>query len=118
MAVLPFGLRSVVPSIFDVFSVSPAELVTIAVVALLVFGPHKLPEIARKVGRIGREVSRAAQELKSGIEREYDEATNPLHEVRRQFGTTIEDTKPKTTRDEAPSESPASEEEASDEAGE
>lgn len=73
------------------FSVSPAEIATIAVVALLVFGPNRLPEIARRIGKLGRELSRAAQELKTGIEREYDEAKAPLDEVRRQLGSTIQD---------------------------
>jgi len=72
------------------FSVSPAEMVTIAVVALLVFGPHRLPEIARKLGKLGREISRAANELKAGIEREYDEATEPLKDVRRKLGSTTD----------------------------
>jgi sec-independent protein translocase protein TatB len=72
------------------FSVSPAEMVTIAVVALLVFGPHRLPEIARKLGKLGREVSRAANELKAGIEREYDEATEPLKDVRRKLGSSAD----------------------------
>ena len=75
------------------FSVSPAELVTISIVALLVFGPQRLPEMARKIGKIGREISRAAQELKTGIEREYDEVNQPLKDVRRQLGATIEDPK-------------------------
>ena len=79
------------------FSVSPAEVVTITVVALLVFGPQRLPEIARKLGRIGREVSQAAQELKAGIEREYDEVTQPLDDVRRQLGSTIDDSRPEAT---------------------
>lgn len=73
------------------FSVSPAELVTIAVVALLVFGPQRLPEIARKLGKLAKEVSRAANELKAGIEREYDEAAEPLSDVRRRLGSTVED---------------------------
>jgi Sec-independent protein translocase protein TatA len=90
-----------------VFSVSPAEVVTITIVALLVFGPQRLPEIARKLGRIGREVSKAAQELKAGIEREYDEVTQPLDDVRRQFGSTIDDPRPGTERKPAePAESP------------
>lgn len=71
------------------FSVSPAELVTIAVVALLVFGPDRLPEVMRKIGKVGREVNRAAQELKEGIEREIGDARSPLDDVRRQLGATI-----------------------------
>jgi len=82
------------PSILGVFSVSPAEVVTIAIVALLVFGPQKLPEIARKIGRIGREITRAAQELKVGLDAEYDDVTHPLDEVRRKLGATVEDPKP------------------------
>jgi sec-independent protein translocase protein TatB len=74
---------------FRVFSVSPAEIATIAVVALLVFGPHRLPDIAKRAGRLGRELSRAAHELKSGIERELDEASAPLDEVRRKLGSTL-----------------------------
>ena len=76
------------------FSVSPTELITIAVVALLVFGPHRLPEIARKIGRLGRDLNRAAQELKSGIEQEIGDTQAPLKDIRRQLGATIKDPEP------------------------
>ena len=66
-------------------------MLTIAVVALLVFGPQRLPDIARKIGKIGREVMSAANELKSGLEREIDEARDDLDEVRRTLGSTIEE---------------------------
>ena len=64
------------------FSVSPAELLTITVVALLVFGPRHLPEIIQKFGSALREMRRAADELKSGISQEYDEVLGPLDEAR------------------------------------
>jgi sec-independent protein translocase protein TatA len=32
-------------------SLGPAEILVILVIALLVFGPHKLPEVGRQVGR-------------------------------------------------------------------
>ena len=40
------------------FNLGPLELVAIFVVALLVFGPDKLPEIGRQVGRGVREFRR------------------------------------------------------------
>ena len=64
------------------FSVSSAELLTIAVVALLVFGPRRLPEIARKAGKMLRDARDAAGELKAGIESEYGETLQPLREAR------------------------------------
>ena len=78
------------------FSVSPSEIVTIAVVVLLVFGPQRLPEITRKVGKVLREITSAANELKAGIEREFDEAAEPLKDVRRQLGSTVEEPKPQS----------------------
>jgi sec-independent protein translocase protein TatA len=37
-------------------SLGPLEIVVIAVVALLVFGPNRLPEVGRQVGRAMREL--------------------------------------------------------------
>jgi len=65
-----------------VFSVSPAEILTIAVVALLVFGPKRLPEIARKAGKVIREIRTVADDLKSGLEAEYADTIEPLKDAR------------------------------------
>jgi sec-independent protein translocase protein TatB len=65
-----------------VFSVSPTEVLTIAVVALLVFGPKRLPEIARKAGKLLSEIRGAASDLKSGLEAEYEDTLEPLKDVR------------------------------------
>jgi Tat protein translocase TatB subunit len=65
-----------------VFSVSPTEILTIAVVALLVFGPKRLPEIARKAGKLLSEIRGAATDLKAGLEAEYEETLEPLKDVR------------------------------------
>lgn len=50
----------------------PAEMLVIGVFALLVFGPQKLPEMARSVGRAIREFKRATgeftQELQAGLD--------------------------------------------------
>ena len=64
------------------FSISPAEILTIAVVALLVFGPKRLPEIARKAGKIIRDIRDTANDLKSGLEAEYETTLEPLKDIR------------------------------------
>jgi len=76
------------------FSVSPAELLTIAVVVLVVFGPRRLPEIARTFGKALREMRRTADELKSGIEEEYGQALGPLDEARREIKASFDSLDP------------------------
>ncbi len=44
------------------------ELLLIMVIALLVFGPYKLPELGRALGRALREFRRASDEFRSTIE--------------------------------------------------
>jgi TatA/E family protein of Tat protein translocase len=55
-------------------SIGMPELVLIFVVALLVFGPRKLPEIGKSIGRGLAEFRRASDELKKTIESEIEEA--------------------------------------------
>ena len=50
------------------------EMVMIFVVALLVFGPKRLPELGRSLGRGLSEFRRASSDLKNSIEREIDAA--------------------------------------------
>jgi sec-independent protein translocase protein TatB len=53
------------------FDVSPWEIITIAIIALLIFGPDKLPKLAADAARLLREVRRMAtgarQELKESL---------------------------------------------------
>ena len=46
------------------------ELIVIFVVALLVFGPRKLPEIGKSLGKALKEFQRARNELISTVEEE------------------------------------------------
>jgi sec-independent protein translocase protein TatA len=46
------------------------ELIVIFVVALLVFGPRKLPEIGKSLGKALKEFQRARSELISTVEEE------------------------------------------------
>ena len=49
------------------------ELILILVVALMIFGPAKLPEIGRSIGRSLREFRKASSELKESISLEDEE---------------------------------------------
>lgn len=51
---------------------SGGELVIIFIVAFLVFGPKKLPELARTLGKLLFEVKKAAQDVKVHMETELD----------------------------------------------
>lgn len=50
------------------FDIGLQEMLVIGVLALLVFGPGKLPELGRKVGRLVREFRRASDEFRSTVE--------------------------------------------------
>jgi TatA/E family protein of Tat protein translocase len=51
-----------------------SELVLILVIALLVFGPRKLPEIGKALGKGIAEFKRASNDLKQTVEAEIEEA--------------------------------------------
>ena len=51
-------------------SLGMPELVLIFVIALIIFGPRKLPELGRSLGRSINEFKRASNELKSTLEDE------------------------------------------------
>ncbi|HEX5751362.1 MAG TPA: twin-arginine translocase TatA/TatE family subunit [Archangium sp.] len=52
------------------FNIGAGELILIAVAALLVLGPQRLPEFARVVGKYLREFHRQADEVRSVVQRE------------------------------------------------
>ena len=50
------------------FDIGLQEMLNIGVIALLVFGPSKLPELGRMFGRAMREFRRASDEFRSTVE--------------------------------------------------
>jgi len=55
------------------FSISGGEIFLIIIVAYLVFGPKKLPELARKLGKVMNEIKKTTNDIKREINKE---ATN------------------------------------------
>ncbi|HVT67716.1 MAG TPA: sec-independent translocase [Trebonia sp.] len=57
------------------FDLSPFKLLILAVIALIVFGPHELPKITRQAGRMLRDLRRIAEgataDLREGLGPEF-----------------------------------------------
>ena len=65
-------------------SLGAPEIILIFIVALLVFGPRRLPEIGRKIGGIVRELRRATGDFRSSVEREIGfDPSQSVEEARR-----------------------------------
>jgi sec-independent protein translocase protein TatA len=87
------------PATLLFFDISAGELMIILLVAFLVFGPSKIPEIARKVGRGMNEIRRASDEIKREISKEtrkvekeldvegsvYKDLRNTADEIKKDF---------------------------------
>ncbi|MGO8990818.1 MAG: Sec-independent protein translocase protein TatB [bacterium] len=52
------------------FNIGFSELLIIVAIALIVFGPNKLPELARAFGKAMREFKKATEEIKESFEAE------------------------------------------------
>jgi Tat protein translocase TatB subunit len=68
------------------------ELIIIAILALIVLGPTRLPELARRVGKWTGELRQAAREITAGLEAEVadikgvgDDLRAPLDEIKKPF---------------------------------
>ena len=48
--------------------IGPLEILVVAVIALIVFGPQRLPELARSIGRAMAEFRRQATDIRAEFE--------------------------------------------------
>ena len=65
------------------------ELIFIFIIALVVFGPKKLPELGKSLGKGLREFNKAKNELKATWDEQIREAENHLNSVNEPVRKTI-----------------------------
>jgi len=74
------------------FDISFTEIMVIAVVALIVVGPERLPKVARTLGHLLGRVRRYVGDVKNDIQREMEaEELNELHTSVQKAAHSIED---------------------------
>lgn len=62
-----------------------SELLVILLVALIVLGPEKLPELGRFLGRLSLEIKKGIEEVKSELG--VDKIEEEIEEVKEEFNT-------------------------------
>ena len=72
-------------------SLQLGELLTILVVVLIIFGPDKLPELARRAGTMVRKVRETSAALRDELGNEYDETLSTLQDVRNELKAVRDD---------------------------
>ena len=60
------------PNLLLFFNISGGEIFIILVVAFIIFGPQKIPEIARKLGKGIHEMKKATNDIKREIDNEVN----------------------------------------------
>jgi sec-independent protein translocase protein TatB len=97
------------------FNIGLPEMVIILAIALIVFGPHKLPELAKAFGKAMREFKKATEEVKESFAAETKELNelksnltqeNFLTDLAEQVATLSEETPEKPPQADAASPAP------------
>ena len=86
-------------------SIGMPELILIFIVALLVFGPKKLPELGKSLGRGLAEFKRASDDLKKTIEDDIEQGKQEEEAVKKQVAevrSTLDPTAPATPTPQGP----------------
>jgi len=90
-----------------VFDVGFSELMVIAVVALIVIGPERLPRVARTLGHLFGRLQRYVNDVKADINREIEleelrKVQDDVRDAARGFETSVNGTvnsvRPKSTK--------------------
>ena len=77
----------------NLFGIGPMEILLILVVALIILGPEKVPEVGRKVGRVVRALRKVTSDFSAQVSKEMKENNHPPAQRRKnntQTGKSVE----------------------------
>ncbi|MEN8040812.1 MAG: twin-arginine translocase TatA/TatE family subunit [Actinomycetota bacterium] len=69
-------------------SVGFGEIALIAIVALLVFGPERLPELSRKAGELMTKAREATKTFTDALDSEFEDSSAPIRSLKADFDAT------------------------------
>jgi Sec-independent protein translocase protein TatA len=68
-----------------VFGIQTSELLVIALIAILLFGPEKVPEFFHRAGQMMSKLQRSADDLWTSLQTEMNQAKKPLEDLGREI---------------------------------
>ena len=70
----------------DFFGIGPLEVILILIIGFLIFGPQKLPQIGRDIGKALRSFRKASMDLTSEIEKELEDVKKEVKDIKSEEG--------------------------------
>lgn len=79
------------------FGIGMPEMIIILVIALIVIGPHKLPELAKSLGKGLAEFKKASEGFQRSVQEEANKAEEPVKDPAPQVQATAHQAEPVAT---------------------
>jgi sec-independent protein translocase protein TatB len=74
-----------------VFNIGSSEFMVIALMALLVLGPERMPDLVRKAGRLVAEVRRMSSGFQAEMRDAFGEPMDAVNDLKNQMNSTVND---------------------------
>jgi sec-independent protein translocase protein TatB len=84
------------------FNIGTAELILIFIIALIVVGPRRLPEIGREIGRILSDLRKMSQEFTTDLTQELEAPAKELGEITQELEASAKELREMTQEMSAP----------------